>query len=342
MPMPAKGPRLYLRKRKGRRPTWVIKDTGQPEYSTGTEDRGQAEAILAECIERKHRARGPVHAEGMTCGDALAIYGEEHAPHVVDSERIAYAIQALLPYWGGQAVSAVKGATCRRYAAMRPVQASTTRRELGTLSAALNYCVKEGYLLTAPPVTLPEKPETSQRAMTRGEVARLLWAARRSPTSLISSCALYTGTRRDAVLGLRLSGPSMVGGWFDLDAGVMYRCGEGERVTKKRRTPVKLPRQLLAHAIRWDRMGYTWAVEFRGARVASIKTAWRNVVSAADLGRRPTPHTLKHTAIIWAVRGGADKTELAEFFATSMKTIEDTYWHHSPKSQAGAVKAMEG
>jgi hypothetical protein len=64
--------------------------------------------------------------------------------------------------------------------------------------------------------------------------------------------AIYTGARRDTILSLRLSGPSAAGGWFDLDAGLLYRKGEGERSTNKRRTPARLPRQLRAHARRWQ------------------------------------------------------------------------------------------
>ena len=129
---------------------------------------------------------------------------------------------------------------------------------------------------------------------------------------------------------------------MDLDRGIIYRRGEGEAVTNKRRTPARMPRQLIAHARRWEAMGHTWAVEFRGARVADIKTAWAKIADDADLGWKPTPHTLKHTAITWAIQGGASIPDAAGFFATSIETIERTYWHLSPDFQAGAVGALEG
>lgn len=113
MPMPARGARLFLRKRKGRSPVYVILDTGQPERSTGTNDRAAAERMLAEYISSKARRSGPADAGEITVADVLAIYGEEHAPTTADPARIGYAIQALLPFWGELPVSAVKGATCR-------------------------------------------------------------------------------------------------------------------------------------------------------------------------------------------------------------------------------------
>lgn len=344
MPQPAKGARLFLRRRAGRPPVWVIKDSGQPERSTGTSDRREAEIALSEYIAHKNRQSGPANAEAMTVADVLGIYAEEKAPHAAAPERIAYAISALLPFWGALPVSAVKGATCRRYAATRGKAPGTIRRELGCLGAALKYCEMEGYLLNAPPVELPLKPETTQKALTRSEAAKLIRAARNRGAKHIARfilIGLYTGTRKEAILGLRLSGPSTVGGWFDLDAGLLYRKGEGQRSTNKRRPPAKLPRQLLAHARRWQSMGLVWAIEYRGARVASIKTAWRKTVEAADLGWKPTPHTLKHTAITWAIQGGASISDAAGFFGTSVDTIEKTYWHISPHYQQGAVGAIE-
>lgn len=351
MPMHAKGARLVLRKRAGREPVWCILDTGQPERSTRTSDRGQAEILLADYIARKARAAGPATPDTLTIADALSIYAEEDAPTVAAPERLGYAIQALLPFWGALPVSAVKGATCRRYAAQRvtrfgePASAGTIRRELNCLGAALAYCAREGYLITAPLVTLPKKPETTQRALTRTEAAKMIRVARARGQHHIARfilIGLYTGTRKDAALGLRLSGPSTVGGWFDLEAGLLYRKGELERSTTKRRTPARLPRQLVGHARRWQRMGLTWAVEWRGARVADIKTGWKAIVEDAKLGWSPTPHTLKHTAITWAIEGGATITDAAGFFSTSTETIERVYWHLSPHFQRGAVSAMEG
>ena len=351
MPQPAKGARLVLRRRKGRPPVWVIKDTGHPERSTGTADRRRAESILAEYIGSKTRRGGPAGPGEITVDEVLAIYGREHAATVASPRSQGLAIDALLNFWTGRTVADVKGETCRRYGKDRrhaktggAIARGTIRRELNTLAAALNYCHREGYITTAPRVTLPATPETHQRALERAEVAALIRAARRRGLRHVAHfilVSIYTGTRLSPALNLRLTGPATSGGWFDLDAGVLYRIGGDERATKKRRTPAKLPRQLLAHARRWHAQGDTWAVQWRGSRVASIKTAWARVVADVDLGWRPTPHTLKHTAITWAIEGGASMADAAGFFATSTTTIERVYWHRSPHFQAGAVGAIE-
>lgn len=116
--------------------------------------------------------------------------------------------------------------------------------------------------------------------------------------------------------------------------------GERERATRKRRSPARLPRQIIAHARRWKRAGATWAVEWRGNRVGSIRSAWRRATADAGLDGI-TPHTLKHTAITWAISRGVSIADAAGYFATSAETIERVYWHLSPHFQAGAVAAME-
>lgn len=342
--MPTKGARLAKRTRKGRKPVFVIKDTGV-EISTGTFDRPSAEIALANYIATKGREGSPLDATEITIAEILALYGKEHAPTVAAPERQGYAISALVPFWGDLPASAIKGETCRRYAAHRAKAPATIRRELNTLQAALNYCRKEGYLIAAPVVTMPKAPETTQQAMTRNEVARLIIAARARGQRHIARfilISIYTGTRKAAALNLKLYGPATHSGWFDLESGLLYRRGRGEKATNKKRTPAKLPRQLLGHARRWQAMGQTWAIEYKGNRVLDVKTAWASIVDDADLGWRPTPHTLKHTAITWAIQGGASIPDAAAYFATSSETIERTYWHLSPHFQSGALAAIEG
>ena len=351
MPQPSKGARLFLRKRKGREPVYVIRDAGF-EQSTGTADSQQAEIALAQYIASKTRRSGPSEAHQLTVAECLTIYGEEHAPSVSDPARIGYAIDALLTFWGDMTCADIKGSTVRLYQRQRAVAVSTVRRELSVLRAALNYCGREGYLLSVPMFPLPASPETNQRALTRSEAATLIRTARRLSRDrkdldyrhairfiLIS---LYTGTRKSATLNMRLSGPALHSGWFDLDAGLMYRKGTAERSTNKRRTPARIPRQLLAHLKRWKKNGATWAVEYKGDRIADIKTAFNHIVTESGLGFRITPHTLKHTAITWTIQNGSSIADAAAFFATSPETIERVYWHLSPFFQDGALRAIEG
>lgn len=276
--------------------------------------------------------------------EALNLYATEHADHTAAPERIGYAIAALSTFWGKLPVSAIKGETCRRYARQRKRSDATVRRELGVLRAAIGHCVREGYLLSAPAVTLPPKPAAKERWLTRDEAAKLIRAARKldrgAHLARFLLIGLYTGTRKGAILGLRFQ-PHVNGGWIDTEQGLLYRRGAGQRETKKRQPPARLPSRLLAHLRRWERQGARWAVEYQGGRVGDVQTAWEAARKAAGLPD-VTPHTLRHTAITWALQGGARTWDVAGYFGVSIKVIEEVYGHHSEDHQSTAREAMEG
>ncbi|WP_236045174.1 MULTISPECIES: tyrosine-type recombinase/integrase [Pseudooceanicola] len=293
----------------------------------------------------------------------LAIYADEHAPHVASPARIGYAIEALDRIWQNLPVSAIKGETCRRYATQRGCSDGTIRRELGVLQAALNYCHREGYLVTAPKVTLPPKPDPRERWLTRQEAAWLLRGARalnkdgRHLQDFILH-GLYTGSRKATILAMHIDKPSKIGGHVDTVNGILYRKPQGKRETNKRQRPARLPERYLAHLRRQARNGRQFVVERKIIRrgveercmVADIKKGWPRAVSLAmELAAARgitvnltgiTPHVLKHTAITWALQRGATTWDAAGYFGTSIETIERVYGHHAPDHMQTAVNAM--
>ena len=279
----------------------------------------------------------------MNAAEALALYGNERAPEVKDPVRIAYAIQALVPIVGSLPVARLTSEVCRRYAKTRGKAPGTIRKELGVLQAAVNYCHAEGYLTSAPKLRLPARPPARDRWLTRGEVAKLLRAAYRNPRSRHLArfilVAIYTGTRSEAILRMRFM-PSVDGGWVDTERGIMHRRGTGEAETTKRRPPVPIPRQLLAHLRRWESNGARYVVEVDGQRVASVKTAWGRALAEAGIDHC-TRHDLRHTAITWAMQRGADKWAASGFFGVSLNLLERVYGHHHPEFLRSAVEAME-
>lgn len=371
MPRPSKGARLYWREAKDRPGVWEIRDAGNVRISTGTDSRSEAEVQLAEYISRRHRPSGPAHPSEITCEWALSIYADEHAAHVTSPQRIGYAIAALEPFWGTLPVGAVKGETCRRYAKSRvhaktgePVSSGTIRRELNTLQAAINHCHREGYLLEAPRVVMPAKPPSKERWMTRQEAAWLLRGARalnrdgRHLQDFILH-GLYTGSRKETILSMHIDRQSPTGGYVDTVNGILYRRPRGKSETKKRQTTARLPKRYLAHLRRQAAKGRIYVVERQVERegkvcqemVAEVRKGWAR---ARELGQKMawkrgirinlsdvTPHTLKHTAITWALQRGATVWDAAGYFGTSAQTIEKTYGHHSPMHQESAVAAMD-
>ncbi len=338
MSRPSKGARLQYR---ADRSVFIIRD-GEHRVSTGTGERSEAEQALAAYIAQRDRPTGPSAPDRVTVARALDIYARERAPHVKDPARIGDCIRALVPILGPLPLSTITGEVCRRYGKARNRAPGTIRKELGTLAAAINHCHAEGYITSAPRVRLPAKPAPRDRWLSRGEAAKLIRAAYRNPKARHLArfilVALYTGTRTESILRLQYM-PNTSGGWVDTDKGVLYRRAAGEVETTKRTPPVPVPRRLLAHLQRWERLGARHVVEVKGARVASLKTAWRTALNESGIAHA-TKHDLRHTAITWAMQNGADRWHAAGFFGLTVDMLESTYGHHHPAHMESAVEAM--
>jgi len=268
MPRRSKGARLWLRKRPGRATQWVILDRGREiRTGAGESDISAAENTLASYLAEKRRPQfGDGHPGHILIADVLAEYGEVHGPTTRRPDLIGGAITKLLDYFEGRTADAITSASCKDYVRWRtrhvdarakrggkPIKASTARRELVVLGAALRWCWKEGKIDRLVPVALRSESSPRERHLTRGEVAALLAGAlgwdrdgKRHKNKInrhlarFILIALYTGTRHDAVLRLRWK-PNTEGGWVDLDSGVMYRRGFGASESAKRRPPLPDP-----------------------------------------------------------------------------------------------------
>lgn len=341
MPQSAKGIRLYLRKRKGQPAIWIIRD-GPRQIGTGAigaRNREAAQEALAGYILNRTKfnvsesspARVPVE-------DVLNHYGRTHAPKTAHPELVGYHMSALLPFWAGKSLSDVRTSTCDAYVAMRMKmgrKAATARRELKTLQAAINVWHRESPLDAVPRVTLPRADERRERVLERSEAAALLRAARRLKYHHVARfilIGLYTGTRHNAILQLRWM-PSISGGHVDLERGVLYRRGAGERESSKRRPPCSLPVQLARHLQRWHRddihsVRAAHIIHYRGGSILKLRKSFAAVVREAGLGPDVTPHVLRHTCCSWLLWKGVSIWDVAGVVGASPSTIERVYAHH--------------
>lgn len=373
MPRRSKGPRLYCRERRGREPIWVVLD-GKAEVSTGCgpDDRRGAEKALAEHIAKKHKPDWQnTHPAEIAVADVLAYYGTNRAPNLGHPELVGYHLVPLLKHFGELTCWDVNAETCRTYKERRmagelgrAVKETTMRRELVTLSASLTFAFDERKLSQPVSVPLPKEGEPRRRWLERGEAAALIagalgmtvtaydikshepvkWGRLFQPSYHVARfilIGLYTGTRHEANLCMRW-GVNSKGGWFDLDRGVMYRRGEGELDSNKRRVPAPIPDRLRPHLKRWRKMTTTGPVEYAGRLIAKERKGWDRARELAGLGDDVTPHVLKHTCITWLLQNRVPIWEVAGFVGTSEKVIRDTYGHHSPDHLNAARTGFSG
>lgn len=339
-----KGPRLWVESRKGRQPIYYIRD-GARKVSTGCfgDDLEGATKALGRYLRTNFTANTQERdLAQISCAEVLMLYGRDIAPTRAGAATISYHIQALTPFWGNKTLADVKGSTCRGYTNQRlsssrgnrSIQPSTVRLELKTLQAAINHWHRESPLVAVPRLTLPPQNPPRERVLERSEVAAMLRACRKLKLPHVARFILigiYTGTRHAAILGLKWNS-GFIGGHIDLDRGVLYRIGKGEKETSKRRPPVRIPRRLHSHLARWrsmdDRSGANHPIHFAGQPILKMKRAWASVVKEAGLGRDVTPHVLRHTAVSWLLWQGWTVWDVAGHVGASPSMIERTYGHH--------------
>jgi integrase len=367
MPEAAKGPRLWLRRKRRDKSgavthpaIWYIRDDGRYQQSTGCsiDDRKRAVEKLADYIAQKRIAatpRGARDPAAIPIADVIARYVREITAKRSRPKEGAQRARALLAYFGDKTLAEVNGDVCRAYAEQRSTDAAA-RRELEDLRAAINHHRREGLCSQVIEVVLPPERPARERWLTRSEAAHLIRAAWRyremqkgKPTDRRSRrhiakfilVALYTGTRASAICGAALQ--ATVGRpWIDLDPGVFYRRAPGRLETKKRQPPVPLPPGLLAHLRRWkgQGQGQRFAVEWNREPVRSIKRAFGHVVADAGLGEDVTPHVLRHTAATWLMQAGVDIWEAAGFVGMTVEMLSQRYGHHHPAHLQRAKNAF--
>lgn len=218
---------------------------------------------------------------------------------------------------------------------------------LEVLSTALGYAHKEHKLRDPVLVTLPDKAPARDRWLTWAEAARLIRGALRAEQGKSRHLArfilvgLYTGIRHDAILKLRWL-PTPEGGWVDLRGRILYRRGQGEAESSKRRTPVPISDRLLAHLARWRRDCVSYVAEYHDAPVLRMRRAWNTARKAAGLGPEVTSHILRHTFTTWAVQDGMSLGKVAAALGTTEKVVEGVYGHHIPHRLRDVVKNVSG
>lgn len=373
MPRPAQPPRLYLRKRSGREPRYVILDGGE-ERSTGfgPEHKREAEKAFADYLASKHR---PKFASGspelVAVADVLTYYMEGSAPTHASPPLVGHHTARLLEFFGTMTCGDINPGCCHAYigarveglAGRKPVSVATARRELDTLGAALSYAHTNGKLIRLVLVDKPDPSAPNPRWLTRSEAARLLagalgftpleldsrgsglrWRRVALPNYHVARfilIALYTGTRHASVLNLRWS-RSATAGWVDLHAGVLHRRGYAERETRKRRPSAPIPENLAPHLRRWSRLTEQGPCEYEGKITLRQKTGFASARRLARLGAEVTPHTLKHTCITWMLQSGVSTWETAGFTGTSEALIRRVYGHHCRNHMPNAISAFTG
>jgi integrase len=146
--------------------------------------------------------------------------------------------------------------------------------------------------------------------------------------------ALNTGLRRGELLALQWADVDLVGALLTV-RGVSAKSGRTRRVP--------LNAEAVASLRRWrpDACEPTGIVfpGRDGQRMASLKTAWKTVATAARL-EGFTFHSLRHTFASWLVQRGVDLNTVRELLGHADLTMTLRYAHLAPGDTARAVATL--
>lgn len=200
----------------------------------------------------------------------------------------------------------------------KPVKAATVAREITAIQAALNYCVKQGFL------------KRRRCSFTRPDVKtqRVLWLDERDELMVLDAAKVWSRdvelfTRMGLAYGVRAGAlAELTWGQVDFQSRTIDFNAPGSRKTRKRRPVVPISGEIYRLLV--NRPNVSQATVMHG----NTRTEFRKCMSAAGYAW-VTPHVLKHSAISLMLRGGARPEDVARLTATDLKTIMSVYRHHT-------------
>ena len=319
--------------------TWYDANTRQTRRaSLGTDDLQAAKVKLWEWFAKYGRV-GKQEAHDTALELVLVRYYQQHAEASASAEMARIALAYWSDFFCGATVAEVTPARQREFAewlkAKRkpPLSDGYVKRVLTVGKSALNRAYREGEIDTVPFIIPWQDGEAREQTLSVEESAAL-WGAAESPHERMYLALAYgTLARPEAILGMHRS-------FADLDRRLLIQNPPGRRQTKKYRPTVPICDFLLP----WiEQASDGPLVQWRGREIASFKTAWRKMRTAAGLPPGTVPKVIRHTMATHLRASGVPEAEIQGFLghkAYSGKT--EVYARYRPDYLGQAAAAIDG
>lgn len=294
--------------------------------TTGTADRGRAEAIARELWAR---LSAPASER---VGDLWPLYVADRKRDGVGTDFKTHKL-ALEPSFWHRLGKAINREDCRAYFKERSelgYSNSTIRTDLALLRA----CLRWRYGKEAPPMWLPPASAPRDHWLTKAEARTLVDAAKSPHIRLFLVLGLATGARSNAILDLTWDRVDFAHGTID------YRPA-GREQTNKRRVVVPMnavARAALEEAHKGALCDHV--IEFARKPVASVKKAIGRL--AVDTGIAVSPHVLRHTCAVWMAQADVPMQKISQYLGhTSINVTSQVYARYSPSFMKDAGASVE-
>jgi integrase len=338
--------------RRIRSPYWwasfVDSSSRRTRRSTGTADRKEAAALLAKWKLEAHRVRRWNEEPTRTFDELMLAYVRATSEEKRAADRDRYSLKRLYPFFSGRALNDLTPADIRTYIDGRKsagVGPGTINKEVGLLSAAINYARREWDWDIPNPAARRKlkEPEGRVRWITRAEAASLIRAAESEPKSShlggFIRLALHTGCRKGELLELE---------WkrADLQAGLIHL--EAEHTKAGRRRSIPMNREARAAIIGRARYRAQHCPDSRwvfcredGSRIQAVKRSFATACRRAGIVDYHI-HDMRHTCAAWLVTAGVPLTEVRDLLGHSSVKMTERYAHLAPENVRAAVALLDG
>lgn len=293
--------------------------------STGTNERGLAEARAREIWQRRNAARSERIA------DLWPAYVRDRIADGARADRFKAHWTALEPHFASRIGGTVSREDCRAYYQARRADGysdSTIKTDLELLRA----CLRKRYGAACPSIWIPPASAPRDAWLTKEQARTLVDATETPHIKLFLILGLSTGARAGAILDLTWSR-------IDFDHGTIDFRPAGRIQTNKRRTVIPMNAQARAALEEAHRGALTdHVIEFAGKPIKSVKKAVQRL--AEKTGLLVSPHVLRHTCAVWMAQADVPMQKISQYLGhTSTRVTEATYARYSPSFMRDASAA---
>lgn len=315
--------------------------------STGTTNRREAEALEAKWKLEVHQVRKWDAPPSRTYNELMLAYFKTIQAEKRSVDRERFTLRKLTPFFTGRDLLTLRRSDVRAYIDSRReagVSNATINREVGFLSAAINYARREwdwDIPNNVEGMRLKE-PEGRVRSLTLAEAQKLIEIAEQSSRSPhladFIKLALNTGCRRSELLKLR---------WeqVDLKADLILLEGQDTKSGRRRSVPLNEEARVSMLNLARFRATYcpdaTWVFAHKdGSRQESIRQAFRIALRRAGIADFRI-HDLRHTCASWLVSAGQPLPAVRDLLGHSTVRMTERYAHLAPDNVRAAVVVLD-
>lgn len=293
--------------------------------STGTDDRGLAEARAAELWKRRNQA------PSERVEDIWPLYVKDRVADGARADRFKAHWTGLGPHFGHKLGTAITRQDTRDYYASRHALGYADS-SIKTDVEMLRACLRWRFGNDAPRLWMPPPSKPRDRFLTKDDARALLEATDTPHVRLFITLALATGARAGAILDLTWNRVSLENNTIDF-------MPAGRSQTNKRRVVVPInakAREALEEA--YPARLTDHVIEYGGKPVGSVKKAIQRLSERSGIPF--SPHVLRHTCAVWMAQADVPMQKISQYLGhTSQRVTEQVYARYSPAFMKDASEA---